>query len=384
MRRNMHIYPSDFQYESRIFKITQSLLDQNLVDDILLVGIGDGTLPEEEALGVSRRIKRIPLTDYPVIRHKKLRRVLHYLEWIGKASVYGYRQQITIVNCHSLFDLPVGIVLKILRKCLVIYDTHELETERNGLKKGLVKTVAKTLEKVAIRYVDHVFVVSDSIAAWYRHTYHLDCVTVVKNVPYGHVAENRETHKGFREQFAIPPDHLIFVYQGALFHGRGIPLLLSVFSRLQPHKHVVFMGYGILEDTIREYEQQYPHIHFCPAVPPDRVMEYTASADVGLSLIENTCLSYYYCLPNKLFEYIINGIPCIVSNFPDMRAVIEHYHCGWITEVNAQDIYNLIDGLTVPHIREIQDTTAAIRDQFGWHLEERHLLAAYTSLLSRS
>jgi len=44
---------------------------------------------------------------------------------------------------------------------------------------------------------------------------------------------------------------------------------------------------------------------------PGRVEDYTVDADVGIALIENVCLGYYLCLPNKLFEYVACGVPAV-------------------------------------------------------------------------
>ena len=54
-------------------------------------------------------------------------------------------------------------------------------------------------------------------------------------------------------------------------------------------------------------------------------------ADLGVAPIENVCLSYYFCSPNKLFEYINAGLPVVASDFPEMRQVIQRFS-GWFTQ----------------------------------------------------
>ncbi|MDY0094660.1 MAG: glycosyltransferase [Candidatus Vecturithrix sp.] len=379
MRKNIHIYPSPFQHESRIFKETRSLITHQIVDKIIMVGIEDKRLQEYEALDEFRYIWRVPLTNFPLLKNKKIRRILHYLEWILKIILFAWREKPDMVNCHSIFDLPIGVILKFSVKCILIYDTHELETERNGLK-GPLKRLAKIIESLSISYVNYLFVVSDSIAEWYQTTYKIHHVAVVKNVPYAHQPHHtKQTPSIFRHIFNIPENHLLFIYQGALMEGRGIHLLLSVFSKVQ-QQHIIFMGYGVLEDTIRQYEQQYSTIHFHAAVPPESVLEYTREADVGISIIENVCLSYYFCLPNKIFEYLFSGIPCIVSNFPDMAAMIEHYRCGWTTDVNKEAISALINSLTRDDVKKIQQSISIAQKTIGWHFEETKLIEAYKSL----
>ncbi|KAA0242590.1 MAG: glycosyltransferase, partial [Chlorobiota bacterium] len=38
--------------------------------------------------------------------------------------------------------------------------------------------------------------------------------------------------------------------------------------------------------------------------------------------------SYYYALPNKMFEYIAAGIPVLASNLPQMMQIIDKYGVG--------------------------------------------------------
>ncbi len=61
---------------------------------------------------------------------------------------------------------------------------------------------------------------------------------------------------------------------------------------------------------------------FFGPVPSDQVTLYAASADLGIAAIENVCLSYYYCSPNKLFEYLLAGVPVIASDLPELGGII--------------------------------------------------------------
>jgi glycosyltransferase involved in cell wall biosynthesis len=102
------------------------------------------------------------------------------------------------------------------------------------------------------------------------------------------------------------------------------------------------MGYGPMTQLVKEHATKYPNIHFQPAVKPNEVLSYTQSADVGLSLIENCCLSYYYSLPNNFFEYMMSEIPQVVSNFPDMSAIINAHDIGWAINVNEEELIRVI------------------------------------------
>ena len=91
-------------------------------------------------------------------------------------------------------------------------------------------------------------------------------------------------------------------------------------SRIQ----LVFMGYGKLQGSIAEAAASSENVHFQPAVPYQEMLQYTKDADVGLVSVRPICLSYLYCLPNKLFECIQAGVPVLVNDLPDCVALTPH------------------------------------------------------------
>ena len=54
------------------------------------------------------------------------------------------------------------------------------------------------------------------------------------------------------------------------------------------------------------------------AVPYNDLFQYTAAADIGWLLINKKSISNKFALPNKLFEYILMGIPIVSSNIKNI------------------------------------------------------------------
>jgi glycosyltransferase involved in cell wall biosynthesis len=186
--------------------------------------------------------------------------------------------------------------------------------------------------------------------------------------------------KRLRTNLAIPEEDLVFLYVGGLTPGRGIELLLQAFAPGEPNRHLVFMGFGKLEGRVREYAARHSNIHLHPPVKPEEVVAYASGADVGISLIENTCLSYYYSLPNKIFEYLLAGIPVIASDFPDMLQALEKFHCGWPTPVKAEKVATLVKSIGRTEINEKKEELNRYLDNIGWENEAEKMLQVYDSL----
>ena len=272
-----------------------------------------------------------------------------------------------------------SMALKVFKRSKLVYDTHELETETVAAH-GIRKHLSKILERVLIRFVDETIVVNDSIAQWYKQEYRLKRVWVVRNVPYN-AGENITKTRMLREAFGIRDEEIVYLFTGGISQGRGIPLLLDAFSRTHPNRHVVFMGFDHLTSLVQEYAAKYPNIHHHPAVPSSDVLKYAAGADVGLCLYENTCLNHYLCLPNKVFEYMLAGLPMIVSDFPEMAALVERYDCGWKVAVDVEALLALVETISLKEVRAKSANACGARGHFGWHLEEPTLLEVYRQML---
>jgi glycosyltransferase involved in cell wall biosynthesis len=148
----------------------------------------------------------------------------------------------------------------------------------------------------------------------------------------------------------------------------------------------VFVGYGDLADRVRASAARSDSIYFHPAVAPHDVLRYAASADVGLSLIEDTCLSYRLCLPNKVFEYLMAGLPIIVSDLPEMAALVRERGIGAVARsLDPQGI-----GEAIARVLAMTPTARAanVREtarEFSWEAQEEELVRRYrTHVLKRA
>ena len=368
---NLHIYPSDMVNESRIFKQARFISKNYNFEKIILIGIWKDGISKNQLLENKIQIKRISLLN---IQNRKIL----YLFYFIYVSVFIILKKPSMVNIHNLELLPIALIAKLF-KIKIIYDTHELETEKSNIK-GLRKKFSKWLEHLLIKKVDHIFVVSENIADWYLKAYNIPRPTVIFNAS---PAENVKKTNYFKDFFCLRDDQIILLYQGLLATERGVNVLLEAFKNRKNDKIVVvFMGYGELEEKIQFISKSYNNIFFHKVVPSDQLLSYTASADIGVHLIENISLNNYFCMPNKLFEYAISTLPVIVSNVKEMSEFVKKYQMGVVVIKNTvEDFNHVIDKLLRTDISILSQNSRKAALENSWEQQEAKMKIIYQILL---
>ena len=296
--------------------------------------------------------------------------------------------QIDCVHCNDLEPLPFCVLLKALSfgRLKIIYDAHELETEKNATT-GIRRLISGLLESFLIKRIDAIMTVSPSIAKWYKERYDLKRVEVVLNCPKLWSVSKRNT---LRRELGIEEGLKVVLYQGGFMPGRHLEDLLDAF-RIDDRgdRALVFLGRATDSPRARSIEREIKtaadtlrNVYHLPSVPPDLLPEYTSSADVGISLIEDSCLSYRYCLPNKLFEFAMAGLPIIVSDLPEMRRMIEEYDCGEVcSSPQPASILRSIDFVLEGDMVRTGLNARSMAEEHSWERQEHKLLTIYDDLI---
>lgn len=372
MSRILHISNTDIELDSRIRKELKAL---GALPGVQLTVLG---VPENAEAGCTQldgaRYRKLRLASGALrLLPRAIRYVFQLIEFTFRAVSAGRRVEPDIVHCHDTFALPAGWILKRQLRCHLVYDAHELESDKNA-QNAMLSWATLLIEKVCWKKIDLLISVSDSILDWYTRNLGAKPRVLVLNAP-AIAAQGHTTGRGryFHEKFHIPAERLVFVYLGIFSEGRGIEICLEAFAASPDDAHVVFIGYGRLEKTITEYASRHPNIHVHPAVPHDEVVPLVRSADFGLCLIERTSLSAYYCLPNKLFEYAFARIPVLASNFPEISRLVEQYSLGVCCDPNPGSVRVVLSQLTKCRPPRVASEIVSL----GWEAQAARLTAAY-------
>lgn len=360
--------------DSRVIKIAESL--SSLKYDVEVIAHGKKDLKKKEFYKNFAIIRFFNLDRQVASSSKKF---IIYLKFISKSIFYC--KKFDVLHCNDLNTLPIAFILKKIKSSIkVVYDAHEYETEVHNIK-GIKKYLIKKLEKFLIKYADDVICVSESIAVAYKKLYNIE-PSIILNTP---ALESIAKHDIFRNELKIDKNQKIFLYQGSLSPGRGIEKLIKVFKEIEKEYVLIFMGYGVLEEYILKEIKQNTHenIFLYPAVSPETLLKYTASADYGISLIEDICLSYRYCLPNKMFEYIMSNLPVLVSDLPEMKKIVLGNNIGKVVNMNSiESIKNGILEISKENLSQFSVNLQSVQQQYNWDNEEKKLLNMYKKLVN--
>ena len=368
---NLHIYPSYIVHESRIEKIARTLINEKTFNSIIILGIWKKGLKRSQKLHSG--IKIIRVKNYFSFLPYFLRK---FFDLVGLMFFCLFRfTKVDVVNCHSLNCLFIGVILKIIKGVKLIYDTHELETERNGLT-GIRKVFSKKIEKLFIGYCDHIFVVGDKINRWYKHHYKLknNVITTIFNFP-NLVNKSKTQSIDIRVQNKIPYNRLIFVYVGLMIKGRGLEELITAFN--QSFHHLVLIGYGPRWTKLEKKTRKINNIHVNEPLDQKHLLMFIKSADVGIfSPFNIRSLSYKYCMPNKIFEYMHAQLPIIVSSLDEVVTHINKNKIGWVVN-SEEELKKLIINIKPSHIINKKKNILKVQKKYTWESQKDKLISPY-------
>ncbi len=377
MLKVLHLSQTDIRLDSRILKEINALKNHSGLH-LSAIGVESDSGKSSINLGdveifsiklFSRKFNFLP---------KTIKNIFVVLEIFIKMFQKSFALRPKIIHCHDTPVLPLGYFLKKILGCKLIYDAHELESDRNGLSRVAGK-MTFFVEKWIWSSIDRLIVVSPSIKSWYNNEIGFKNTEIILNSP--EILNSNPTKNHYlRKKFNIPDHSKIFLYVGIFANGRGIQTIVDAFKKDNLKSHVVFLGYGDLEPYLLGIANKFSNIHVHSAVQHDKVVEVAMGADVGLALIENISLSDYFSLPNKLFEYAFSGIPVLASNFPDISDIVNKYNLGQCTDLKSDSIYNAIKLFESSMTSEYSDLDNLI--ELSWKSQAEKLVLVYKGLLN--
>lgn len=370
MKKVAIVVLNDFQNDSRVLKIARSLGRNQFATSVVAMKKGQ-VLERESFHEFEAHRMKLKTMSLPRIFN-----VFKFIEWAWKVA-RTYRQ-FDFFHCCDFEALPVGLLAKKFNSNLkIVYDAHEYEKERLGLS-NIQKKLIGFFEKRWIGKTDAVITVSKGIEKEYEKLFEdLPLHEVIFNAPAYRKTEKHQND--LRGKLNLRADQKVFLYSGRLAQGRGVPKLIETFSNRGDDQAVlVFLGRGPLLQMVLDSAEKHENIIHLPPVPYDEVVATVAQADFGMLSTENNCLNNYFCMPNKLFEYIQAGLPILVANLKDCQSLIEEQNIGFASDDDSAKGWNkLVDQALQSSPNEFSEALSRVAEEYNWENEEKKLLKLY-------
>ncbi len=287
-----------------------------------------------------------------------------------------------VVHCHDLDTLSTGFAARAELGCLVVYDAHELFTEMTGFAERpyLARRYWKRLEASLVPEVSLAITVNHARAAELEQRYgtHFE---VIENAPEFEPLSNSNR---LRTELGLADSAIVALYQGGLAPGRALERLAQAATRVDGLT-LVFQGFGPLEEHLRAVANDSGgSVRFLGKARPTELHEYASAADIGIVIYENTGLNNYLAAPNKMYSYMMAGLPVATSDFPGLADVVVGERVGEVFDpADVDSIEATLRALASSEQRRTEmglRARALAEDKYNWPIQAAHLVELYAKL----
>lgn len=373
------MYKEDYPWDIRVEKITKSLVQAG--NKVYIVAKNQDQRPTFSAID-DLQIFRLPvLKGWPAF----FRKMVNFPIWFNPFWLIKIFQVVRAYECKIIIvrDLPLmgaGILLSKILDTKIIFDMAECYPEmyRSAMENDAVGILSRIIknpiavghyEKFCAKYSDHIFVMIDEskdrlIAKGIEPAK----ISIVSNTPILDVHNLPSIHHS--------GESLRIVYLGFLTRIRGIDLTMRAIREFidAPNggSNIRFdiIGKGsakselqVLLKTLRLEN----HVFIHGWLDFEDVKKIVSDANVG-SLTYRYCSHWNNTIPNKLFDYMLAGLPVLTTNIRTISRIVNETNCGRYTD-NHENISQLTQ-----HLIALKDSD--LRSQLGVH-GQRAVLERY-------
>jgi glycosyltransferase involved in cell wall biosynthesis len=359
--------------------------------DVTLVDIehGDRRPAEERVDGVlfkhvrmKQRLARYysPVSFIPWMLFKVAR--------IVRGTMRVVRTPADVYHAHDATALPACYLAARLRRRALVYDVHDIPLVQPHLVRlRIVNRVSALLIRRMMRRCAGVVTASPLYVDEVQRLFGGPRPTAVRNVP---VYQEVPRTNRIREYLGLPNDVRIVLYQGGLQYERSLDLLVQAAHYLDPDTVVVMMGDGPSQPSLVEmvvHEGVGDRVKFIPKRPYAELLSWTASADVGYNGISpDSSISTRYSLPNKLFEFIMAGLPVVTPQLDACVDIVVCYDVGRvIPSLEPRTIAAAITTMLndVDELARLRaNALRAARQELRWDVESGRIVELYGQILN--
>ncbi|MDD3653287.1 MAG: glycosyltransferase family 4 protein [Desulfotomaculaceae bacterium] len=342
---------------------------------------------ELHAPGEGKAFRRQGVRVCPLPRYTS--RYLRPLQW-WRLLIRGFSTRAKVIHLHDPELLPVGLLIKLLRRKKLVYDVHEdfaasLESKPwlPPLLRPALATALGRVEKWFARRVD---------------------ALVLAEIYYEDLFPKNEVPRVGIYNYPLPDlipatsepgqDHVFkLIYAGGISKPRGAEQMVRALALVnwQGRDFRLLLIGPVRPPVLREELISLAtsiglaeKVIITGLLPLEAVYGHYAGADLGLCLLHPE-KNYVNSLATKIFEYMAAGLPVLASNFPAWTELVQKNCCG--LNVDPLDeiaiAKNMERFLNAPGMGKEMGHNGykVFIDKYNWRIEEKKLWLLYKNLL---
>jgi len=289
-----------------------------------------------------------------------------------------------VIHCHEPDALLVALLLKAAKGRKVVYDVHEHWPSEIPFDLGLPNATALTrflesllspLELGLARFADAKIAVSESVAE--RFGKNGTRPVIISNYSVAESAPPPALRAGGNRNVVYMAGNM------QMFHGiRECIQAMSKVAAIYPDVSLTLVG-DVREDigAIAAGTDPRPSITMTGYLPYREMYETLREGSIGLLVFQPDYYNAYIGLPNKLFDYMLCGLPVVASDFPEIRKVVGDAGCGVLVDPTdpdaiAEAIVYLLEHPGAAR-RMGESGRKAVLERYNWGEMEKRLLGVY-------
>ena len=349
------VYLGHLEYRGRLLKEIATLQDAGHECEMIL---GDVEMKDQDFTKHNFPIHIIPMSlkkgqIWLYIKH-------FWFSWVAAGRIS--KSKTDVVYCFSIQALLTGVFLKLRNSNVkMVYDSNELFIEcfQNKLK----KLIWWPVQKIGVSYCDLIIHAESNRLTYYleKHGGRNKRHEVLENFPnYKEGVLAKKPLEGARTRV---------VYFGVLGRDRYTVELVKIFHAL-PDYDLDIVGYFAEKDVERDVKHilktsNKTNVRILPGISYTEMPKLLEDYNIGIALYLNTNVNNYYCAPNKVYDYLMNGLTVIANSYPGLVKVLKGNQTGaCIDEVDEACFAKALNEIKMNNLWDnISDET---RYRYSW------------------
>lgn len=303
---------------------------------------------------------------------KGINTIINKLKFVCKviAFLFKHGQQYTAVHAID-FDLGLPVyaakLLKPKLKYKLIYDIADFVETFHGPMPKFLRSMVKNISERIMLKADCIVIPDDNRLRNIPAELH-DKTTIINNS----IDPPKEK---VDVPLVIDNEQLNIFYYGALSKDRGIELLLQ-------QKNVVlwFAGKGELQGEIEQLAEKSNAVHYLGYIDLAEILSVASKMDIIYMVYDPGYQHNQIASPNKLYEALYLGKPCIVAENTSIDIFVEKHDIGYVTKFDTTSLAEVIQKINKAELVKKGENAHGIYFEHSWEHAKRELVDMYKGL----